>query len=60
MDNMFANLPSGLPDETFETPANSGTVHIERIVSRGQCAPAEGWYDQAHKVCIYDDSPRYS
>ena len=47
MDNIFAKLPGGLPDETFETLARSGAVHIERIVSRGQWSPAEGWYDQA-------------
>lgn len=44
--NIFANLPDALPDEVFETLAESGNVRIERIVSHGQATPEGEWYDQ--------------
>lgn len=46
LSNIFGNLPLDLPEELFETLAESGPVRIERIISRGH-ATAEGqWYDQ--------------
>lgn len=44
--NIFANLPDALPDEVFETLAESGSVRIERIVSHGQATPEGEWYGQ--------------
>jgi cupin 2 domain-containing protein len=45
--NLFAALPVRPPEEVFETLLARGGVRIERIVSQGQTAPAEGWFDQA-------------
>ena len=47
MANIFSEIPADLPEELFETLAQSGQVHIERIVSRGQVTAAGEWYDQA-------------
>ncbi len=44
--NIFANLPSALPDEVVEALAEAGNVRIERIVSNGQATAEGGWYDQ--------------
>ncbi len=44
--NIFADLPSNLPDELFTTLLDAGTVRIERIVSHGHASPAGFWYDQ--------------
>ena len=46
MNNLFANLPAELPEELFDVLVESAALRIERIVSRGHAAPAEGWYDQ--------------
>jgi cupin 2 domain-containing protein len=46
MDNLLNKLPDELPEELFETLAQSASVHIERIVSRGHVSPAQGWCDQ--------------
>jgi cupin 2 domain-containing protein len=45
-NNLFENIPKDLPDELFETLVKTGSVHIERIVSRGHTSPEEGWYEQ--------------
>jgi cupin 2 domain-containing protein len=46
MTNLFANLPSYLPEELI-TPLNeAGTVRVERIVSHGHASPPGFWYDQ--------------
>ena len=44
--NLFANIPSGLPQELFETILSKPNVRIERIVSQGQSSPEGFWYDQ--------------
>jgi cupin 2 domain-containing protein len=44
--NLFANVPSALPEELMETLLQSATIHIERIVSHGHASPQEFWYDQ--------------
>lgn len=46
MNNIFTSVPDDLPNELFETLASSGTVKIERIVSRGHITPEGEWYDQ--------------
>jgi cupin 2 domain-containing protein len=49
--NLFAAIPSALPDEFLETLATGratagAAVRIERIVSKGHASPAGFWYDQ--------------
>jgi cupin 2 domain-containing protein len=46
--NLFEQIPSALPKELCETLASNGAVRIERILSKGQSSPKEGWYDQDH------------
>lgn len=46
MFNLFADLPSDLPEELVTVVAESGTVRIERIVSTGHASPEGFWYDQ--------------
>ena len=46
MSNLFANLPTALPEELTTVLAQSSQVRIERIVSTGQTSPAGFWYDQ--------------
>ena len=44
--NLFAAVPTGLPEEeTLELAAGAG-VRIERIVSCGHASPPGFWYDQ--------------
>ena len=44
--NIFTELPCDLPEESFTKLLQSPGIHIERIVSRGQCSPDGFWYDQ--------------
>ena len=44
--NLFASLPERPASEVFDTLLAHDKVRIERIVSRGHTAPAEGWFDQ--------------
>lgn len=44
--NLFADLPSHLPDELLTTLLESADVRIERIVSHGHASPDGFWYDQ--------------
>lgn len=44
--NLFSHLPESLETEQIETLLQHDGLRIERIVSRGHTAPAEGWYDQ--------------
>ena len=44
--NIFAAIPDKLEQESFEQLLDSGTLKIERIVSKGHSSPASGWYDQ--------------
>jgi cupin 2 domain-containing protein len=48
MNNLLSDIPANLDEEFFETLLSAEGTRIERIVSRGHCSPAEGWYDQAH------------
>jgi len=46
-DNLFRDIPATLPDELFQRlNAESPTVRIKRIVSRGHSTPPGQWYDQ--------------
>ena len=46
MTNLFAGLPTDLPDELCSTLLDAEDVRIERIVSQGQASAAGFWYDQ--------------
>jgi len=44
--NLFANLPTKLPEEEIVPLLSSANMRIERIVSTGQTSPPGFWYDQ--------------
>ncbi len=44
--DLFADLPSHLPDEFVQTLLGATNVHIKRIVSHGHASPDGFWYDQ--------------
>ena len=46
MKNIFADLPTDLPEELVEVLAENKHVRIERIVSTGHASPDGFWYDQ--------------
>ncbi|ABM04560.1 phosphoribosylaminoimidazole carboxylase ATPase subunit [Psychromonas ingrahamii 37] len=46
MANLFANIPTDLPEEVFEGLVSTENVRIERILSQGQSSPESGWYEQ--------------
>ncbi len=46
MNNLFANLPTRLPEELVTILAESQHVRIERIISTGHSSPEGFWYDQ--------------
>lgn len=50
--NLFADLPSDLREEHFQTILDAAAVRMERIVSRGHTSPAEGWWDQTQHEWI--------
>lgn len=45
--NIFDAIPDVLHAEVFEDLVRTDSVRIERILSRGQIAPSEGWFDQS-------------
>lgn len=45
--NIYGDIPAVLPEELFQTVAESGSVRIERIVSDRQATPAGEWHDQS-------------
>lgn len=46
MENLFAAIPTSLPEELFEDIVKTDSMRIERIVSRGHTTPKNEWYDQ--------------
>lgn len=46
MKNIFDAIPEKLESEIFESLVESRNVQIERIISKGQASPDNGWYDQ--------------
>ena len=44
--NLFADLPTHLPEELVTTLLDASGVRIERIISHGHASPADFWYDQ--------------
>ncbi len=45
--NIFASLPEGFGQETFDELLSFPNLKIERIVSKGHVSPPGDWYDQA-------------
>ncbi len=45
--NLFADLPTSLPEEWTNSLIAAKHIRIERIVSTGQESPPDFWYDQA-------------
>lgn len=46
IENLFCGIPDALPEEFFQTLAESASVRIERIVSDGHSTKSGEWYDQ--------------
>ena len=44
--NLFAGLPTSLPEELVNVLAETDSMRIQRIVSTGQSSPENFWYDQ--------------
>lgn len=45
-DNLFARLPTSLPDEFVEELLRGGSFRLRRIVSSGHATPSGQWFDQ--------------
>ena len=45
--DLFHAIPASLPLEISDCLLHSGSVRIERIVSKGQHSPPGFWYDQS-------------
>jgi cupin 2 domain-containing protein len=45
-ENIFADVPTSLPDELVQTLLTASALRIERIVSLGHASPEGFWYDQ--------------
>lgn len=58
--NVFAELPTDLPEELIETLQEGDGLRIERIVSQGHASPEGFWYDQdRHEwVLVLQESAR--
>lgn len=46
MTNIFADLPSHLPEELTQNLLLANDLRIERIISHGHSSPDGFWYDQ--------------
>jgi cupin 2 domain-containing protein len=46
VDNLFAHVPTHLPDELVEVLVQTDRLRLERIVSLGHATPAGQWLDQ--------------
>jgi cupin 2 domain-containing protein len=46
LENIFTDLPAGLPDELVQVLLSGPGLSIERIVSLGHASPEGFWYDQ--------------
>jgi cupin 2 domain-containing protein len=44
--NLFADIPTDIADELFESLVETSAFKLERIVSAGQTTPRDTWYDQ--------------
>jgi cupin 2 domain-containing protein len=50
--NLFAGIPSDLPEELTEVLTTSPGLRIERIVSRGHRSSDDCWYDQDEREWV--------
>ena len=46
MPNIYADIPSSLPNEMFNALISNENIRIKRILSHGHSSPEEGWYNQ--------------
>lgn len=46
MKNLLSDIPTPLPEEVQQTLLDTGSVRVERIISRGHASPDNFWYDQ--------------
>jgi cupin 2 domain-containing protein len=46
LKNIFSSIPDTIDKEIFEDLLQSHSIRIERILSKGQSSPTQGWYDQ--------------
>ena len=46
LTNLFAEIPSELPEELIQPLLSTPGLRIERIVSLGHASPEGSWYDQ--------------
>lgn len=46
MKNIYADIPTKLPSELFQTILEAKNIKIERIISLGHTTPTNKWYDQ--------------
>lgn len=53
MDNLFAGIPSDLPQELTEILLRRGGIRVERIVSQGHASPDGFWYDQQEHELVF-------
>ena len=50
--NIFAAIPTQLPDELVEILLATKNVRVERIVSAGHASPPGFWYEQAMREWV--------
>ena len=50
--NIFAGIPTQLPDELVEILLATKNVRVERIVSAGHASPPGFWYEQAMREWV--------
>lgn len=50
--NLFADVPTGAPDEVFQSLLERSGLKIERIISNGQASPAGFWYDSPQEEWV--------
>ncbi|WP_263079417.1 cupin domain-containing protein [Endozoicomonas sp. Mp262] len=46
MNNIFESIPTEIPNEIFTDLVTGENIRVERILSKGQTSPENGWYDQ--------------
>ena len=52
MKNILESIPDSVDEEIFEDLLQRDGVRIERIISKGQSSPEDGWYDQSENEWV--------
>ncbi len=52
IQNIFNDIPRNIPKELFEPLLKTEQFILERIISKGQSSPAEGWYEQTQNEWV--------